>query len=300
MYTKKNSIILCILLILVLGFGSAIEYFGRKKLETLRQQNNALTDKLNGSMEIVKTWHELKESYEQLYTRWDSGKKKILAADEPALTISYIHWLTSERNFGMEFDFALRSVEPKEDISSFSFSLSGEGEYRAIYDFVRFLTDHPILYKIENIELDVIEEEPDLVEFKVDIRGYFLTQKWELQKEFDFTEIQLKPDNKGYYDIFSALVSKPQKTETARAEAQSTVNIIKEIKQKDSDLIQFKLLAITNNSVYLLSNSKQLVKMELGQNAFGGKLTQIDKQKSIATFNVIQDNRPNQITLGLD
>jgi hypothetical protein len=300
MYTKKNSIILFFLLFLVTGIGLALEYMGRQKLETLRHQNNALTDKLNGSMEIVKTWHELKDGYEKLHSSWDNADKKILAADEPALTISYIHWLTSENNFGMEFDFALRSVEPRDDISSFSFSLSGEGEYRAIYDFVRFLTDHPILYKIEKIDLNVLEENPNLIKFNVDIRGYFLTQKWELHEEFNFAEIPLKFDKAGYYDIFTALVNVPKKPSPVNAAAAITAASPLEKIQEDSELLGFKLLAITNNSVYLLSHKKQLVKMEMGQSAHGGKLIQIDKQKSIAVFNVIQDNRPKQIILGLD
>ena len=96
------------------------------------------------------------------------------------------------------------------------------------------------------------------------------------------------------------MVKRPKKIEPAAQTAHSATASLKEEQLKDSDLVDFKLLAITNNSVYLLNNNKQLVKMELGQSAHGGKLEQIDKQKSIATFNVIQNGRPKRITLGLD
>ena len=277
-----------------------LEYMGNKKLDILRQQNMALTEKLNGSMEIVKTWQDLREGYDKLHDRWAEAPKKILAADEPALTIAYIHWLTTENKFGMEFDFALHSVEPTNDISSFSFSISGEGEYHAIYDFIGFITKHPILYKIENIELSSFEETPDLIDFKLDIRGYFLNQKWELQDEFDYKLINLDENTEKYFDIFTALVKRPKETVPSAMEQVRTATTVEAQKPKDSELVNFKLLAISDNSVYMLSSKKQIVKIGVGETAYGGRLIKLDKQKSVATFQVTNNGQKQQMVLGID
>lgn len=302
MYTKKNSIILSVLLAIVISVGITLELKGNRRIETLEHQNDALTEKLNGSMEIVKTWNELQDAYDLLVERWANSRKRILAADEPALTISYIHWLTTENKFGMEFDFALNSVEPQENISSFSFSISGEGSYEAIYDFIKYLTEHPILYKIENIKLTQQEENPEVLNYTIDIRGYFLNQKWKLKEDFDFTQVAINKDHTNFYDVFKPLVRERVKVSKAAEAPGTRVNQSpeKQEKVKDSELTKFKLLAVTKDAVYMLSSGKKLIKMQPGQTAYGGKLLRIDQQKSMAHFLVTQNGSQKEITFGLD
>ena len=141
-----------------------------------------------------------------------------------------------------------------------------------------------------------------MIEFKIDIRGYFLHQKWALQDEFDYKQINLDQSTEKYFDIFKALVKRPKEVApTAVAQANAVSGAPAKVeKPKDSELIGFKLLAISNNSVYMLSNKKQIIKIGMGETAHGGRLVKLDKQKSLATFQVTKNGYKQQMVFGID
>lgn len=59
--------------------------------------------------------------------------KKLLNAEEPAFSLSYINWLIQVHNLDLDFDFYLNDKNPQAEFTAFSYTLNGEGKYRDIF-----------------------------------------------------------------------------------------------------------------------------------------------------------------------
>jgi Tfp pilus assembly protein PilO len=289
MYAKRNSLTLGALLIVVLVVGGTLYYKNNKELDRVSERNQVLSKQFYGTNKVAATLESVEARYKELKTEWDKAPKKILALDEPALTVSYINWLINNHRLDLGLDFVLNELNKVPEISSFNFTVSGEGRYHDIYQFIWYLTQNPLLYQIKSFKLTRKNKEERLLGFHIQIIGYFMTQKWELQQKFDFASIDPMSDDQDFFDIFKGRVNLIKRTSQPTKPTPSIRPKVKPKPKVDDSLIDINnvaLSAIANDRAYFKASGGKLITLKIGDRVKGGHFDSIDAKKSQAIFTV--------------
>ncbi|HOX87661.1 MAG TPA: hypothetical protein PKW76_04650 [bacterium] len=300
MYTKRNTITLALLLLVILAIGTSWTMREMKKLGELRERNLELSEQFHGSELVVQTLESVEANFAELQERWQNAAKKILALDEPAFTISYINWLIQNYKLDLSFDFYLNSLDKKEPTSTFTFSLNGEASYRDLYTFVWHLTHNPLLYKIEGFSLAKAQQDGGPILFKLQIRGFYMQQKWEMDHDIRFASFENEVKITDYHDVFRALA-----VQTARPSGGDLISRPKNLETQPAPQPQFpdiekaNLLALTSNTIYIREKNNKVTTLQVGDRVNRGSLEKIDSQKSEAHFVLQTTGGRRTVILGL-
>jgi hypothetical protein len=295
MHSKRNTITLAVLLVMLLTVGALWYSKLRGQVAYLQKKNEKLAVQFHGSNQVVETLASVESLYTDLRAKWNEAEKKILAVDEPALTVSYINWLVQENHLDMSFDFVLNELNIQENISTFSFTLNGESNYRDLYSFIWTLTNNTLLYKIEDLDVVYKESEQNRLSFKLTVRGYFIDKEWELDKDIDFATLKTRDHQKKFFDVFRATIPRPAKVEKPSEEEQK-----KKVEPDVIDLEKASLKALANNMVYLQVGGKGLETLKIGDRVKNGRLQSIDRRHSEAIFMITtKETGTKTVILGL-
>ncbi len=298
MYAKRNSITIGILWLLLLVVG--IFWYSRenKKTKQLRLKQKELTQQLDGSLEIIKTLESVQNQYRILKEKWDFSPKQILAAEEPSFSLEYLNWLVNHHNFALEFDFVLKNVTDNVDIVTFNFLLSGEGSYHDLFRLIWFLTENPLLYQIESFSVNQSREDRNLINFKMEIKGFSSKQKLAGQQEFSFDSMKPLAQNVMFHDAFKPLMRsmpRPPRQRTSIFRRETPKVKPKPIDKGLVDIETSTLQAVANGRVYIKDKNNKLITLKVGDKVKSGTLTRINQKKSEVEF--FLGNRT--VTLGL-
>jgi hypothetical protein len=294
MHSKRNTITLAFLLIILLVIGSVWYSKLRGEVDYSQKKNEQLATQFRGSKQVVETLASVESLYTDLRADWNKGEKKILAVEEPALTVSYINWLVQENHLDMSFDFILNDLNKQEKISTFSFTLNGESNYRDLYKFIWTLTHNTLLYKIKDLDLAFKDDDENHLSFKLTVSGFFIDKQWEFDKDINFASLKTKEQQDEFFDVFKATIPPPAKIVEKPA---------REEKPKEPDLIDIEnatLKALANNRVYLQIKGKKMETLKIGDPVKNGRLQSIDRLHSEALFVISgQETGTKQVVLGL-
>ena len=242
----------------------------------------------------------VEDKYRILMQNWLNSHKKIVAADEPSFSLYYLNWLVNTYNLSLDFDFTLNDMRGNGHISAFDFTLSGDGSYHDLYRLILFLTENPLLYKIESFYLHRKKEDVNLLDFKMQIKGFSLTEKWQSEQEFTFDSIKPIAETVHFYDAFKPLY---RKFEPKKASNMFQKKIQKPAtKPKDDKLIDIEktsLQAVANGRVYLKDKKGKLITLKIGDKVHLGSLTNINQKKSEVEFVLEEGGATKKVTLGL-
>ena len=301
MYARRNAITIGFLWVVIMTVGILFIRAERSNHEILKKRNVELSEMLDGSLAIARTLSSAENKYEILKAKWNEAPKIILSVDEPSFSLYYLNWLVDHYDLGLEFDFVLDKVDVVNDILSFSFTLSGEGLYRDIYDLVFFLTKNPLLYQIESFSLGKGRESTDnTVTFRMKIKGFSLIPKWDSKHEFDFANLKPVVQTSTFHDVFRELRKKPRQRREKNMFRTSVASSKPKVKKENyTNIERSSLQAVTNNSIYLKDSSGKLITLKIGDRVHLGRLSSIDQGKSEAEFTLEKDGVSQKITLGL-
>jgi len=290
MNQRRNTIIIALLVILVTIIGYAALKKMKNQHRVLTRESKRLEKRLLETAETAKMLDKIKLQYDELNARWQSAPKKILNLPEPALTVSYIVWMIEHYDLDLEFDFNLESMARASNIANFTFLLSGEADYKSLYEFVYYLTVNPLLYTITKIELGRVEES-DKIAFSMQINGFFMKGDTnnKVTEKFEFSSIQPLNREQVYFDIFKSRLPVVKK---------STAPVMKKIVNQ-LDVEQASLVAMTSQKAYFLDDNGKMFKLAPGDAVAGGRLMHLNFQTSQAVF-VLNDKGRKQIVIGLD
>ena len=299
MYVKRNSITIALLVALVLICGFIWHSRETKILKEVTLKNKELAKQFAGSRQVAQTLETVEKKYDILKEAWDQAPKKILSAEEPALTVSYINWLTNENRISFDFDFILDNISKNQEISFFSFTLTGDATYYDIYQFIWYLTQNPLLYQIEDFSLQRKEENSNVLSFKVKATGYFMDQELEMKHGFDFESIKSVSKSTQFHDVFKSTIQKPKPRIAKTVFYKSTKPIVNKVNKDLLDVNTISLQALANGRAYILTQDKKMKTLQVGDKVRSGSLIAIDKEKSEAVFSVRINGFDKRITLGL-
>ncbi|HEX9972723.1 MAG TPA: hypothetical protein VGD14_11690 [bacterium] len=297
MYAKRNSITIGILWVLLLAIGIFWYSQENKRLKILKVKNKQLSQQLDGSLEIAKALQGVEQQYRFLREKWDLSPKRIIAAAEPSFSLDYLNWLVNQNNFALEFDFELKNIIDNGDIVTFRFLLTGEGSYHDLFRLIWHLTKNPLLYQIESFTINQSQNEKNLIEFKMELKGFSLTQKLDTQREFTFDSMQPLAENVMFYDSFKPLNRVEPVRQTANMFRKETTP--KPVDKGLVDIESATLQAVANGRVYIKDKNNKLSTMRVGDKVQSGTLTKINQKKSEVEFVLEKAGGARTVTLGL-
>jgi hypothetical protein len=291
MYAKRNSLTILAVLLLLSGVGFFWYRSQASELARETDNNKKLNLQLRGSLEVSETLAKITVQRDLLQKQWEKSPKKIFNTEEPAFSLSYINWLIRTHGLALDFDFYLNDKKANKEYTVFSFTLSGEGDYRNICALIWHMTRNTLLYSFKNVTLKRSENDSKLVSFNIMFEGYSMNKDWEVGGVSDVTPLPFNWEMEFGRDAFASLMPierKPEPKPVAAAPAPPP-------KPKEPpglfEVEGATLLAITNDKAYLRAADGKVVSLKVGDPVrHSGRLTRLDPQRNQVEFMLETEN----------
>jgi len=288
MYAKRNSLTILAVLLLLSGLGYLWYRSSAQELARVKAQNQQLTQQLRGALEVAETLIYVTAERDSLQRRWRNAPKKLLNAEEPAFSLSYINWLINQHQLDLDFDFYLNEKKAFKEYTAFSYTLNGEGDYRNICALVWYMTRSPLLYQIKSVTYRRSESDPKLLNFVIQFEGYSMSKDWEVNSELVMNSPPLDWYTEFEYDAFASM--SPFVAETKAVVTKSETEVAKPAKPiEQPDLFDIEgasLIAIASDKAYLRARNGKVVAMQTGYQVKNGRLIRVDARANQVEFTV--------------
>ncbi len=288
MYAKRNSLTILAVLLLLSGLGYMWYRSKAQDLARAKAQNQKLTQQLRGELEVAETLVYITAERDSLQRRWRNAPKKLLNAEEPAFSLSYINWLINQHNLDLDFDFYLNEKTQQTEYTAFSYTLNGEGDYRNICSLVWYMTRSPLLYQIKSVTYRRSEGDSKLLNFVIQFEGYSMNKGLEVNSELVMNSPPLDWYGEFDYDAFNSMA--PAVIEAKAIVANPAPAVAKPVKPSDQpDLLDIEgasLLAITNDKAYVRARNGKVVAMPVGYQVKNGRLIRLDPRANQVEFSI--------------
>ncbi len=294
MFAKRNSITLAALWLILLIIGIFWYINDTRNLVAMMKDQVDLSSKLKESQKEIKRLVGIEKKHSKLGEQWLSSTKKIIAADEPAFSLSYINWIMSKNNLPIDFDFTLNSKSKAKNFTKFTYTLNGEGSYNNIMRLIWYLTYEPILYKINSMTLRRTSKGQDFLKFNIKLQGYSVQNDLELESYSELTPT-FQTNIPRQHDIFEPLV-KPKPVIVKREVVKPK---LPPKKPGEINVEKATLKALTNNSIFI-TDGGGLKELKVGDSVYLGKFIGINLSTNEANFGITKFGQSQTITLALD
>lgn len=297
MFAIRNSLTLAILWILL--FLSGIFWYIKKtgKLVKVAKEQNISSNQLKTSQIQIKRLTEIEKKHDELRAQWLNLPKKIISADEPSFSLSYINWIMSKNNLNIDFDFVLNATKELGNYTKFVYTITGEGTYNDIYKLIWYLTYEPILYEINTINLRRTKEDSGLLKFSIKLQGFTVDSQLEISDEFTDLRATNQSIIRMQNDIFSPLV-KP-KPVIVKAQKIGKPKLPPKLPGQ-INVEKATLKAVTRNSIYITEGKSGLVELKVGDPVYLGRLVRINQKTNVAEFVISKFGKTQRIVVGID
>lgn len=285
MYARRNSLTILAVLLLLSGLGYLWYRNAAQELTRVKAQNQSLTQNLRGALEVAETLVYVTVERDSLQRQWRNAPKKILNAEEPAFSLSYINWIINQHNLDLDFDFYLNEKKPQAEYTAFSYTVNGEGDYRNICALVWYMTRSPLLYQIKSVTYRRSDNDPKLLNFVIQFEGYSINKDWEVKSELAMASQPLDWYAEFEYDAFSSMAPAAVEVKPAVVSAASTPAPKNPVVSPDLfDIEGASLLAIVGDKAYVRARTGKVVTMSIGYPVKNGKLTRVDARMNQVEF----------------
>ncbi|MGH7597231.1 MAG: hypothetical protein ACREOI_12820 [bacterium] len=298
MYAKRNSLTILAFLLLLSGVGFFWYRSEAKDLERVSGKNKELTTQLRGALEVAETLANVTAERDSLQRLWEESPKKILNTEEPAFSLSYINWLIRTHNLALDFDFYLNDKKNKTEYTVFTYTLSGEGDYRNFCALVWHMTRNPLLYHIKSVTMRRSDNDPKLVSFNVTFEGYSMNKDWEVKQEVAMASTSFNWEAEFRHDSFESLFPPVIEVKPEPKAAPKPV-VEAPFKPKEPpgllDVETATLLAITKDKAYLRAKDGKVVPLKVGDQVRRGRLARLEPSRNQAEFQLENESGSSRI-----
>lgn len=297
MYAKRNSLTILVFLVLISGLGFLWYRSEARELTVVTKKNEEMNAQLHGNLEVAETLAKMQYLRDSLQVAWEKSPKKILNAEEPAFSLSYINWLVTHHNLQIDFDFYLNEKKTQKEFTAISYTLNGEGDYRNICSLLWYITYNPLLYHIKSVDLKRSNGNDKLLSFAIMFEGYSMNKDWEVGRELAMVSRNLNWEAELGYDSFTNLlpVEVPKPVVIPRAAPPKP--------QEDPSLVDVEkatLLAITNDKAYVRAKDGKVVFLRIGDKVRHGTLSRLDQQSSYVEFQLEGEGGSRPVRLNIE
>ncbi len=257
-------------LVLLLVGGWYVYYKQAGDLEAVREENREAHEAHEQMQAKIDSRGEVRATLARLTDLWYERKKVIPATEDARTSYNYFNWLGQQSGSMLMYDFIVLSEDPEASPPSRVYQLRGEDTFENLYNFVYYLEHHPLLYKIEQFNIDsaVIgeNEEGDVrgVRFDMRVKVYYGTSS-SLPQSYSPRVVAAPPR---LIDPFYPLIldKLPQ-----NARGLALVD-------------ESKLQALTSDTAFIIDQKGKLLSLHVGDEVFLGYLTKIDVQNNECVF----------------
>jgi len=297
MFARRNSATLAAILVVLLAVGGFWYFKDTNKLVAAVKEQTELKITLLKSQEEIKRLTEVETVHERMSNQWKESPKRIMSANEPSFTLAYLNRLMSMNHLDIYYDFVLNSKTEKNDVTRFTFTLTGEGQYDAVNELIWHLTYDPILYQIKSVKLRGGSSDETFRKFNMTLEGYTVARRSESQQNGDVEFPQSTAT--GYvrqYDIFKPIL--PLRVVSERKKAPKPTLPAK--KPGEIDVTKATLKAVTPTSIFISEGSKPVKQLRIGDTVYLGKLVKIDQRRNQAEFVLTKFGKNQNVILKID
>ena len=152
-YAMRNTLILGVLWILVVITGFLYERHRSKELVRLKHQDQQATAKLGEISAYLAIYDGVKETLARLQERWQNRSRFLMTEDSPGQTFSYLNEILDFPEASITFDFTFLGRVDSTKYSQNSYALTGEGDFRNLYNFIWYIEQGQPFYAISDLEI---------------------------------------------------------------------------------------------------------------------------------------------------
>lgn len=179
-YKIRNSIVLGILLLMILGVGTYIRAFNLpKKVKQIEKDIKRIDEELQNTPNLVNQFNDLSTTLTDTRMRWEHRNKDIPPMDVTAQSYAYFSHLI-DLSGDVKLDMIYNGVQNKGNYGYNVYSLKGEAPFENFYRFIWYLENDRKLYKIQTLVVKGLEIAPTekeegriLITFDMLVNAYF-------------------------------------------------------------------------------------------------------------------------------
>ena len=179
-YKVRNSLILGLLFVLIVGAGTYIRAFNLPaKAELIETEIKRIDEELQNTPNLVNQFNDLSATLEDARGRWENRNKDIPPEDISSQTYGYFSRLI-DLSGPIKLDMVYQGAEQKENYGFNIYNLKGEAPFENWYRFIWYLENGRKLYKIRDLKVRGIEIPPKedkeggfVVGFEMVVHAYY-------------------------------------------------------------------------------------------------------------------------------
>jgi len=273
-YKIRNSIVLGVLLLLVVGVGGYITiFFQPRKIAGYQAETKKIEAQLSDNTQQLAAIAAMETTLRETILRWENRTKEFTGSDNPAETYAFLSDAMDEsgaKNLKVNVTFS-GTKAASDKISYNTYKLQGNSEFANIFRFIWLIENGRRLYKIHNVMLR--SEEKAVTE----LAGVRMLFEFELQSyvtnEKSLSQPVMRPDSTPQPITSNAFM--PLVFAAVPANIRNLV---------DPDLILVKALSATRALV--MTEDGRLITLKTGSDVYLGKVLAIDPREGSITFSM--------------
>ncbi len=156
-YKIRNSIVLGVLLLLIVGVGTYLRAYHLPKKETgIEAEIKRIDDELSNTPNLIHEFNELSATVSDTKRRWESRNKEIPPEDITGSTYDYFSTLI-EKSGGVKLNMVYQGIQARGNYGYNAYNLRGEGTFANLYKFIWHIENGRKLFKVSTLTMKGIE-----------------------------------------------------------------------------------------------------------------------------------------------
>lgn len=156
-YKIRNSIVLGVLLLLIIGVGTYVRaYHLPKQTKEIEAEIKRIDEELSNTPNLIHEYNQLSATVADTKKRWESRSKEIPPEDITGRTYDYFSSLI-ERSGGLKLNMIYQGPQSKGNYGYNVYNLRGEGEFSNLYKFLWHLENGRKLFKVNTLNMKGLE-----------------------------------------------------------------------------------------------------------------------------------------------
>jgi hypothetical protein len=264
-YKVRNSIVLGVLLLLVLGVGTYIRAFNLpSKAKQIESDIKKIDEELQNTPNLVNQFNDLSATLNDTQKRWEGRNKDIPAADVTGQTYAYLSHLIDLSGY-VKLDMAYAGAEQFGNYGYNVYNLKGEAPFDNFYRFLWYLENDRKLFKVKSLSMKGVEVAPT-----EEAEGTFVVT-FEMAVHAYYSSVAELANSGGERDIApNSLSSDPFYPVIASGIPPNTRELV-EIERAD-------LKAVIPGKAFVLDQGNEIRTLREGDEVYLGYVTRIDPE----------------------
>lgn len=266
-YGLRNTLILLVVLFIFIGAGVGYIYFYQiPKINDLEGRVDETQKELSTKQQIADRFPTLKNRYEKSEAFFNNYNKALYGSNNEDVVYNFLDEVNNGSAF-TDFTFSFTDSTQKGQYGLISMKVTGKGYYRNFINFVRQVELSKPLNKVSNLSISPINELESYgkVNFNFDLKSYYDRARLLGDPDLAITNNLLGTAHNPFFPLIRSV----------KGNKNNLVNISKS-----------KLIAISTDEVFMISQTGKLEKVGKGDEVYLGTLTSINADNGTATFNL--------------